>query len=430
MSGAPPRADAPPKVAVGEAPPRGPPGRFPHPRARYLASAPPRRSLGACRGWTAAGAGRRFKDSGGSMRPAGGARPGGGLAPPGREFLHASPWTAAARAGPPRGQPCRGGVPLPPPLRGPVSAERPRRRSAVSGLPASKRAAPGAGSACSPAGAAGPRGGDSPGGRGGRRASVAALRRAALRFFPFPAPASARRSPAASRRPGRHPGSSGGGVARRAWVCRRAPAARRGCPGPGPARRFVVALRRPRRAGLGGRAGASHSRSPRGNGESGRRLRLSAVRLPLGACRRGGQGEKRRRRFRAGGRRVGGGGAPSGGAAGGGVAGSGSGGVRLRRGGGAAEVAGGAEPGGGKAAAAARRERARRGRARAGGRRGVPPAPGGVRFPTEAGQAARPAASVPPRGGRAEPGRLGRPRSERGAFRLPRWPGGGARAPP
>lgn len=37
MAGAPPRVDALPRAAAGEAPPRGHAGRFPRPRARYLA---------------------------------------------------------------------------------------------------------------------------------------------------------------------------------------------------------------------------------------------------------------------------------------------------------------------------------------------------------------------------------------------------------
>ncbi|CAN8174087.1 unnamed protein product [Coccothraustes coccothraustes] len=74
MSGAPPPADAPPRAAAGEAPRRGHAGRFPRPRARYLAlrasAAPPRSGspLGVVKrrcGGAAKGEGRR--------------RPGGGL---------------------------------------------------------------------------------------------------------------------------------------------------------------------------------------------------------------------------------------------------------------------------------------------------------------------------------------------------------------
>ena len=263
--------------------PRGACRSFPSPQGQVpsvrASAALPRRA----RGPKAAEPGGGLKTRAARCEPGGGP---GRRCLTGRELLPQSPWVAAACARP-AGSRAGEGSPCPP-----LSAVRSRRRDrgAVGrGRPACLETGdPGRERGLS-AGAASPRGGGgSPGGR--RAAAPLSQRCAALRSAPLPplpAPASARRSPAA-RPPARAaPRPSGGGAARRVSVGRRAAAAGRGCPGPGPARRFPVALRG--RAGQAvGRPRASPARSPRGNGESGRRPRLSAARLPPGACSRKG----------------------------------------------------------------------------------------------------------------------------------------------
>lgn len=271
-----------PEGGSGGGTPAGPSGRFPHPRARYLASALPRPSPAQSQGVE------------------GRAEPGGGLK---TRAARRDPWAAARRATVPsgvgvspaeplcgrrprtsHGQPCRGGGPTAPPLRGPVSAEGPAARSAVAGLPASKRGDPGGERGLS----AGARGESPRWGLAGRPPAPPRLRRgAALRSAPpsslFPRPGersavSRRRLPARVGTPGerrrrRSPRPSAGGGPPLAAVV------------PARARPVARSSAIPGRAGLaGGWAGASHSRSPRGNGESGRRPRLSALRLPPGAC--------------------------------------------------------------------------------------------------------------------------------------------------
>lgn len=310
------------------------------------------------------------------------------------------------------------GPPAPPSPRSGLGGET-AARSAVAGLPASKRATS-AGARALRRGGESPRWGGLAGRPPGRRASVAALRRAALRSAP-PPHAPPRRAlgglPPLGRRQGRHPGRAAAaplGVS----VGRRAAAAGRGCPGPGPARRFPVAL--PGRAGQAvGRSRASHARSPRGNGESGRRPRLSAARLPPGACSRkgprreaaaaavpGGRPPPARRRAPSGGPRA----------------------VRLPARAPAVAASGAAaEPrrcrrgearcGVGQPAVAVRRRRRGGARGAGGAPRCCPAAAAAAaaaasRTRRAGGAVGRAAASVC--GGRAEPGRLGRLRSEQG----------------
>ncbi|KAM9654173.1 uncharacterized protein ACIBXB_009569, partial [Morphnus guianensis] len=117
--------------------PRGACRSFPSPQGQVpsvrVSAALPRRARGS----------KAVEPGGGLKTRAARRDPGGGRAAVplrGREFLPRRA-LVGCRLCSSRGQPCRGGVPLPPPLRGPVSVET-AVRSAVAGLPASKRATP------------------------------------------------------------------------------------------------------------------------------------------------------------------------------------------------------------------------------------------------------------------------------------------------
>ena len=454
-----------PEGGSGGGTPAGPFRSFPSPQGQVpsvrASAALPRLSPGV----EGRGAGRRFKDSGGAVRHPRGRAPGrAAVEPPGAGVAPAQALAtaAAARAGGcPSGSRAGEGCPPCPPF----SAVRSRRRGRGAGPAAAGPVLPRNGGtpargawALLPGRWRFPAVGSRRAGRPRWAAASPAARSGALwlRALPAhppphaPAKGGLRRRPAASRRgKGRRSPGPERRRRRRCSACRPA-AARcrprgRPCPGPCPSLRSRLSRCRSGEAGWAAE-GRSPSRSPRGSGERGRRPRLSGVRLSPGACLRkgprreataavsgraavavrwpgGGPAERRAaaaasrrlgfRRWPARPVRCGAAAAPRG------EFPAGRAGVGARgRAGCRSAVLGGAE-------ARAEPAGARPAAARAAGKHAcLAPTPPRAR----GGQAGRGRARRgPPCGGRAEPGRLGRLRSEQGACFSPGR--SGARAP-